>query len=111
MNIMTALFDQDYVTRMYGVDQRREGMKEGKIEGIKEGKIEGMKEGKIEGMKEGINKTALKLIKMGMSDDVIAEATGLSVKEIEKLRKEWAIIMDIMTALFDQDYVTRMYVQ
>ena len=70
MNIMTALFDQDYVTRLYGVDQRREGKKEGKKEG----------------MKEGINKTALKLIKMGMSDDVIAEATGLSVKEIKELR-------------------------
>ena len=72
MNIMTALFDQDYVTRLYGVDQRREGKKEG------------MKEGK----KEGINETALKLIKMGMSDDIIAEATGLSVKEIKELRKK-----------------------
>ena len=62
MNIMTALFDQDYVTRMYGVDQKRDGMKEGKRE------------------------TATNLLRMGMSADVVAKATGLSAEEIEDLR-------------------------
>ena len=60
MNIMTALFDQDYVTRMYGIDQKREGKKE----------------------------TALKLLQMGMTIEVISEATGLSKEEIEKLGKQ-----------------------
>ena len=59
MNIMTALFDQDYVTRMYGIDQKREGKKE----------------------------TALKLLQMGMTIEVISEATGLSKEEIEKLTR------------------------
>ena len=72
MNIMTALFDQDYVTRMYGVDQKREGLKEGMKAGLKEGKRE----------------TAMNLLKMGMSADVVAKATGLSAEEIEDLRHQ-----------------------
>ncbi len=76
MNIMTALFDQDYVTRMYGVDQKREGLKEGMEAGLKEG------------MKEGKRETATNLLKMGMSADVVAKATGLSVEEIADLRHQ-----------------------
>lgn len=79
MNIMTALFDQDYITRMYGVDQRREGIKEGKKEGKIEGKKEGKKEGKIE--------AALKLLKKGMDIDFISEITDLSSEEIKALAK------------------------
>ena len=66
-DIACALFDQDYVTRMYGIDQRREG--------------------KIEGMIEGKKETALKLRQMGMTIEVISEATGLSKEEIEKLTR------------------------
>ena len=58
MDIMTTLFDQDYVTKMYGIDQRREEKKE----------------------------TALKLIKNGMDVNFASNITGLSVKEIEELR-------------------------
>ena len=59
-DIAYPLFDQDYVTRMYGIDQRREGKKE----------------------------TALKLRQMGMTIEVISEATGLSKEDIEKLGKQ-----------------------
>lgn len=72
MNIMTALFDQDYITRMYGVDQRREG----KIEGIKEGKIEEKKE------------AAIKMIKKGMEIDFISEITALSADQIKALAQQ-----------------------
>ena len=58
-DIAYPLFDQDYVTRMYGIDQKREGKKE----------------------------TALKLLQMGMTIEVISEATGLSKEEIEKLTR------------------------
>ena len=64
MDIMTALFDQDYVTRMYGVDQRREG--------------------KIEEKRE----TALKMLKKGFDIDVIAEMTDLTAKEIMELKNQ-----------------------
>ena len=73
MNIMTALFDQDYVTRMYGVDQRREGREEGKREGKREGRREGRKD------------TAKSLKKAGMTIDFIEKHTGLSKDEILKL--------------------------
>ena len=76
MDIMTALFDQDYVTRMYGIEQKREGYEEGEIEGKKEGK------------KEGFETAAFNLIQMGMSTDVISKATGLSHEEIDNLRKK-----------------------
>ncbi|MBQ9243620.1 MAG: hypothetical protein IJ165_10450 [Proteobacteria bacterium] len=64
-----------------------EGRKEGKIEGRKEGKIEGRKEGKIEGRKEGKIETASNLLKLGISPELIAQATGLSATEIDDLRK------------------------
>ena len=38
MDIMTTLFDQDYITELYGNERRMEG----KLEGIKEGKLEGI---------------------------------------------------------------------
>ena len=60
MDIMTALFDQDYVTRMYGVDQRREEKRE----------------------------TALKMLKKGFDIDVIAEMTDLTAKEIMELKNQ-----------------------
>ena len=68
MNIMTALFDQDYITRMYGVDQRREGKEEGK--------------------KEGKEETALKMLKKGMDIGIISEITDLSAEEIEAIAKQ-----------------------
>ena len=64
MDIMTALFDQDYVTRMYGIEQKREGEK------------------------EGFETAAFNLIQMGMSTDFISKATGLSHEEIDNLRKK-----------------------
>ena len=69
MNIMTALFDQDYVTRMYGVDQRREGRGEGREEGREEGRKD----------------TAKSLKNAGMSIEFIEKHTGLSKDEISKL--------------------------
>ena len=61
MDIMTTLFDQDYVTKLYGIDQRREGKKEEKIDIAKAMKAD------------------------GMSIDLIEKYTGLSKKEILQL--------------------------
>ncbi|MDR2232032.1 MAG: Rpn family recombination-promoting nuclease/putative transposase [Tannerella sp.] len=59
-----------------------EGREEGLKEGLKEGKKEGLKEGLKEGKKE-VAKTALS---KGIDTQTIAEITGLSIEEIEKLR-------------------------
>ena len=37
MDIMTTLFDQDYITELYGIEKEREGRNEGIKEGIKPG--------------------------------------------------------------------------
>ena len=50
---------------------------EGKLEGIVEGKLEGRLEGKLE--------TAKSFKKLGVSIEIIIEATGLTKEEIEKL--------------------------
>ena len=65
MDIMTTLFDQDYVTKLYGIDQRREGREEGREEGIK-----------------GIAKS---LKESGMSIEFIVKHTGLTEADIRQL--------------------------
>ena len=86
MNIMEYMFDQDNVTRLYGIEQmnlgRKEGREEGKIEGREEGKIEGREEGK----KEEKKATAINLLDMNIDVGVIEKATGLSQAEILKLK-------------------------
>ena len=72
MNIMTTLFDQDYVTARYGDERERIGMNEGRKEGRKEGKKE----------------TAANMLTLGMSMDVIAKVTGLTEDEIKALNKD-----------------------
>ncbi|MBQ4360971.1 MAG: hypothetical protein II767_12035 [Proteobacteria bacterium] len=71
MNIMTTLFDQDYVTARYGDERERIGMNEGRKEGRKEGKKE----------------TAVNMLTLGMSMDVIEKVTGLTEDEIKALNK------------------------
>jgi predicted transposase/invertase (TIGR01784 family) len=46
---------------------------------------EGEKQGKKQGVKEEKIRTAKELIKRGVAADIIAEATALPLKEIEKL--------------------------
>ena len=62
---------------------------EGLAEGLAEGRAEGLAEGRAKGLAEGeLNSRkaiAKKLKEMGMSLDMIAEATGLDADTIEAL--------------------------
>ena len=60
---------------------KMEGRAEGRAEGLVEGRAEGLVEGRAEGMLE----TARKFKLAGASLDLIVQATGLSVEEIERL--------------------------
>ena len=53
-------------------------------EGIEEGRIEGIEEGSLQKAYE----IAKKMLKKGNSIEDICDITGLSIEEIEKLRKE-----------------------
>ena len=76
-------FLRDQLSRMDAA--RLEGLKEGQEEGRKEGIEDGKKEGMKEGEKEGVRKTATRMKGLGIGLDVIGQATGLSVAEIEAL--------------------------
>ena len=66
------------------------GMEEGRMEGRVEGRVEGRAEGRVEGRKEGAHQKALEtaqnLLKMGLTNEQISQATGLPVEQITDLR-------------------------
>jgi flagellar biosynthesis/type III secretory pathway protein FliH len=70
---------------------KAEGLKLGKAEGLKLGKDEGIAIGKAEGTKEGSQKKAYsiaqRMLDMGLPDEVICVATGLSQEEVIMLRR------------------------
>ena len=51
------------------------------------GKLEGRKEGKLEGRKEALLQTANNLLSMKFPLESIAQVTGLSLEEIQKLSR------------------------
>ena len=65
MDIMEYMFDQDNVTRLYGIEQMKIGRK------------------------EGIEATAINLLAMNMDIPVIEKATGLSKAEILMLKDQY----------------------
>ncbi|NER24304.1 MAG: Rpn family recombination-promoting nuclease/putative transposase [Symploca sp. SIO1B1] len=68
---------------------RLEGREEGRIEGREEGRLEGREEGRIEGREEGILEEKVNIARTfklkGIDIETIAEATGLTREQIEKL--------------------------
>ena len=61
---------------------------EGREEGLEEGLAKGRAEGRAEGEKEAKEKMALNLLSLGVPLDKIAQASGLSKSDIEKLKDE-----------------------
>ncbi len=53
--------------------------------GLKQGREEGRQEGREEGREEGMRQTANRLKALGLSPDLIQQATGLTVEEIDRL--------------------------
>ena len=60
-------------------------MQEGLEKGLQEGLEKGLQEGLEKGKKEALLITARNLKSAGISTDLIVQATGLSVEEIEQL--------------------------
>jgi predicted transposase/invertase (TIGR01784 family) len=53
--------------------------------GLQKGRLEGLQKGRLEGKREEAIAIARNLKAKGLSVDLIAETTGLSAEEIEKL--------------------------
>ena len=71
MNIMEYMFDQDNVTRLYGIEQMNIGRREWREEGKEEEK----------------KATASNLLALNMDIPFIEKVTGLSQVEILKLKE------------------------
>ena len=67
---------------------RREGLREGRREGLREGEKIGEQRGKSEGKREKAMEMALKMLERGRDTlEEIAEITGLTLEEIQTLKK------------------------
>ena len=65
--------------------EREEGLKEGLKEGIEKGKKEGLEEGLEKGKLEEKKETIIKGNKKGLSNDILSDLTGLSIKDIDEI--------------------------
>ena len=63
----------------------QKGLQKGLAEGIEKGLAEGIEKGLQKGIEKGRFETAINLKKMGVADDIISKASGLSIEEIQKL--------------------------
>jgi predicted transposase/invertase (TIGR01784 family) len=52
-----------------------------------EGKVEGKAEGKAEGLEEAVRWVAVNMLKIGISPEQVAVATGLTLEQVQKLLK------------------------
>ena len=77
------------VERTKLLEAKIEGEKQGRAKGRAEGLAEGMAEGMEKGIEKGIEKNSIDIAKKmklkGMSSDLIAEMTGLTINDIESL--------------------------
>ena len=75
--------------RSFEMDARRagfqQGMTQGVAQGMRQGEVKGLERGKVEGSRQKAFETARILKQFGDSVQKIAQATGLTKEEIEKL--------------------------
>ena len=62
-----------------------EGKAKGLAEGLAEGKARGLAEGKAKGLTEATNQIAINMLRSNIAVDVVAQVTGLTVKQVQKL--------------------------
>ena len=90
-----ALEEAKEAGRMYVSIMERKGIEKGRIEGIQLGEARGIqlgeargiRLGRTEGIQLGRTETARNLLRMGLDLTKIAEATGLTLEEIQSLKK------------------------
>lgn len=90
-----ALEEAKEAGRMYVSIMERKGIEKGRIEGIQLGEARGIqlgeargiRLGRTEGIQLGRTETARNLLRMGLDLTKIVEATGLSLEEIQSLKK------------------------
>ncbi|MDE6409943.1 MAG: Rpn family recombination-promoting nuclease/putative transposase [Muribaculaceae bacterium] len=66
---------------------RTQGLAEGRTQGLAEGRTQGLAEGRAEGREEAMISLVENMIKMNLADEVISQATGLSVEKIQDIKR------------------------
>ena len=64
------------------------GLEEGLAKGLAKGRVIGRAEGLEEGREEERKAIAINFLQLGTPCEIVAKATGLSVKEVAKLKEE-----------------------
>ena len=80
VDIMMALFDQEYAVERYGDEKKAEG----KAEGLAEGKVEGLAEGEAKGTMKAKQEMTYKLVDRRIPLETISEIVEISVEVIKK---------------------------
>ncbi|MCQ4086787.1 Rpn family recombination-promoting nuclease/putative transposase [Saccharibacillus sp. JS10] len=83
-SMMNAAKNAEAFGFKYGMKQ---GLQQGIEQGIEQGIQKGIEQGITEGIQRGIEDTARRLLKMQLSTEGVAEATGLTIPQVEHLRK------------------------
>ena len=81
-------YDRREAYLVYQSSLMRGAKEDGFEEGIEKGKLEGLKEGIKKGIKYEKYSIAKTLKQMNMDNASISKATGLSIKEVRKLRPD-----------------------
>jgi predicted transposase/invertase (TIGR01784 family) len=63
-------------------------------EGLAEGKARGLAEGKAKGLTEATNQIAINMLRSNIAVDVVAQVTGLTVKQVQKLSAKKSFSLD-----------------
>ena len=71
--------------RMYVSIMERKGIEKGRTEGIQLGEARGIQLGEARGIQLGRTETARNLLRMGMEPARVAEATSLTLEEVDAL--------------------------
>lgn len=92
--LLTEYNERKYM-RMFRREAREEGLAEGRAEGLAEGRAEGLAEGRAEGLEQGLAQGVQKererllrtMLGNGASASQLSKLTGLSITEIQRIRK------------------------
>jgi len=66
----------------------KEIKRQSRLEGLHEGIQKGIQKGRTQGLHEGKSETAMRMLEKGFEIEVIAEVTGLSIKDVHALKKD-----------------------
>jgi predicted transposase YdaD len=82
---------RDEMAKMFGAfsNGKKEGFQEGEMVGLQRGKLEGLREGEMLGLQKGQQEARIEiarnLIAENVNPKIIAQASGLSLEEVNAL--------------------------